>query len=357
MLDWILLRVLDVFYSLQLVFWVLVATLVALIKTFTQLCMYNETRHRACFSCQWQKEMLRHVLGGLPESLNSVAYMRRLGLLTIPLAWGHAFARGSQEVCVERATWSTLESPAPDHQGYWVGTPRGLREKRRILVYFQGGAFALRFDAVYLRFAQVLAADLGDDWAILLAGYRLVPEHRFPAAREDAAAVASYVASEVCPIEGWVAAGDSAGGNLALGLRTGLNVPNRVVALSPWTDLRCSSGSWNRNVGHDTLLTPKLIPQWYAHAEDLTKAEVSPRFAEHTEVPTAFFVGEHELMVDDVVDTWARARMRNDPVTVHVIRHGVHNVPGPPCPCQRGSRWWKTLLTAVKGVKDISRAL
>lgn len=99
--------------------------------------------------------------------------------------------------------------------------------KLPVLVYFHGGGYVLgtfalpSFHACCLRLAGELPA------VVLSADYRLAPEHRLPAALDDAAAVMRWVRAQAVAAGGgdpWLAdsadpgrvfvAGDSAGGNI-----------------------------------------------------------------------------------------------------------------------------------------------
>jgi acetyl esterase len=85
------------------------------------------------------------------------------------------------------------------------------------LVYFHGGGFVSGTLETHDGIASALA-DAGG-CRIVSVGYRLAPEHRFPAALEDALAAVGHVAAHAAEFEIDAArlgvCGDSAGGNLA----------------------------------------------------------------------------------------------------------------------------------------------
>jgi acetyl esterase/lipase len=91
------------------------------------------------------------------------------------------------------------------------------RPRRPVLVYFFGGGWVLgEIDT-----ADAIARSLANaaNVAVLVPGYRLAPEHKFPAAVEDAEAAVRWVtrnADELGLDGGRIAVGgDSSGGNLA----------------------------------------------------------------------------------------------------------------------------------------------
>lgn len=80
------------------------------------------------------------------------------------------------------------------------------------LLYFHGGGFALGSLDTHDRLCRVLAARCA--LRVVSAAYRLAPEHRFPAAAEDAAATLGWLArTEPGPL---AVGGDSAGAQLAV---------------------------------------------------------------------------------------------------------------------------------------------
>lgn len=88
------------------------------------------------------------------------------------------------------------------------------------LVYFHGGGFVLGGLAAYDPLCRALCNACG--CRVIAAGYRLAPEHKFPAALDDARAALAWTAAHAAEIgidaDRLAVGGDSCGGNLAAGL-------------------------------------------------------------------------------------------------------------------------------------------
>jgi len=86
-----------------------------------------------------------------------------------------------------------------------------------LLVYFHGGGWVLGNLDSMDSFCRTLAGD--GECIVVSVDYRLAPEHKFPAAVEDAYAATTWVASNASTLNGdptrLAVGGDSAGGNLA----------------------------------------------------------------------------------------------------------------------------------------------
>ena len=113
----------------------------------------------------------------------------------------------------------------------------GVREDASLLYFHGGGHLSGSLDSHH-SFAAHLAIACGT--AVNALGYRLAPEHPYPAAVDDAVAAYSEML-EYTPSENIMLAGDSAGGNLALACflrikREGLPIPGCGALLSPVTD-------------------------------------------------------------------------------------------------------------------------
>ena len=86
-----------------------------------------------------------------------------------------------------------------------------------VIVYFHGGGWVLGSLTTHDDICRRLAD--GIDAVVVSVDYRMGPEHRFPAAVDDAVAALAWVAAHAPELGGdperLVVAGDSAGGNLA----------------------------------------------------------------------------------------------------------------------------------------------
>jgi acetyl esterase len=111
---------------------------------------------------------------------------------------------------VEKLTAATPYGDVPVR----VYTPAEA-ERLGVLVYFHGGAFFLGSLDTHDHVARALAKETG--LQVVSVGYRLAPEHSFPAGLEDCYGVVRWVASNPEGL-GWdgvtlALAGDSSGGN------------------------------------------------------------------------------------------------------------------------------------------------
>lgn len=116
----------------------------------------------------------------------------------------------------------------------------GATERRTAILYLHGGAYTAGSPATHRSLAAHLAA--AAESAVYVLDYRLAPEHRCPAAVDDAeAAYLELVSEHGFDVAGTAVAGDSAGGGLAAATirrlidRHGITPP-ALGLLSPWTD-------------------------------------------------------------------------------------------------------------------------
>ncbi|NLG23811.1 MAG: alpha/beta hydrolase [Clostridiales bacterium] len=174
----------------------------------------------------------------------------------------------------------------------------------RAILYLHGGAYTCGTLAYARGFGGVLAELT--QYRTLCVGYRLAPEHPFPAALDDAMD-AYRLMLDRCPAKGVAVVGESAGGGLcyALALRCrdeGLPQPGCIFALSPWTDLTLNSPGVELRRDLDPVLRPEILRIHAASyaGDDLTNPLVSPLFADLRGLaPSMIIAGSDEIILDD----------------------------------------------------------
>jgi epsilon-lactone hydrolase len=194
-----------------------------------------------------------------------------------------------------------------------------------VLLYLHGGGFfacsPATHRAVTMAFAQ--SAQL----RVFVPDYRLAPEHRFPAALDDAVACCDWIAAETGrPVA--AVAGDSAGGNLVLAtllrLRdTGRALPAAGVAFSPLTDLAATGASIVENDRKDALFFGASVARvgevYLPPKMDARDPLASPLYADLAELPPLLLhVGTDEVLRDDSLRFAARATAAGVKVTLRV---------------------------------------
>lgn len=192
-----------------------------------------------------------------------------------------------------------------------------------VILYLHGGGYtAGRLD--YAKgFGGVLAAATGVQ--TLCVAYRLAPEHKFPAALDDAMEAYRYLLSRYDPRH-IAFVGESAGGGLIYCLLhrcrdEGVPFPRCVVAMSPWTDLTFSGRSYQNNVRRDPSLCRESLAYYvlaYAAGREMSPY-VSPVFGDVTGFPPSrLFVGGDEILLDDSKSLYEKLRDAGCDVKLHV---------------------------------------
>jgi acetyl esterase len=133
-----------------------------------------------------------------------------------------------------------------------------------LVVYYHGGGWVVGDLDTHDGACRFLADEAGV--AVLAVDYRLAPEHRFPAAVEDALAAFRWAAGNAAPPARVAVAGDSAGGNLAAvvaqqAARDGGPRPAAQLLVYPATDLSTKHPSY-RLFADGFFLTEREM-DWY----------------------------------------------------------------------------------------------
>ena len=145
-----------------------------------------------------------------------------------------------------------------------------------VIVYFHGGGWVIANKDVYDGGARALA--IASKAIVISADYRSAPEHKFPAAHDDAVAIYQWALKNAASLKGdpkrIALAGESAGGNLAVATAIAardkkLQAPLAVISVYPIA-------------GRDTT-TPSYTE--YAMAKPLNRAMMSWFFDKYERTP------------------------------------------------------------------------
>ena len=175
-----------------------------------------------------------------------------------------------------------------------------------VILYFHGGGYVSCSAATHRPITAALAR-LSHRRVFSLV-YRLAPEHRFPAALDDAVAAYQWLLEQGLPASQISFAGDSAGGGLVLGtlLRvrdTGMPLPASAVCFSAWTDLAGTGASIVSNDGRGIMFRTENIAQFAgAYLGNLSRFDsyASPIFSDLSGLPPILLqVSSNELLLDD----------------------------------------------------------
>ena len=244
--------------------------------------------------------------------------------------WAHGLATPIGEV--ERRKFRTGRIPCEEFK------PVKNYDPGYVILYCHGGGYICGG----LGYAGNLAAKLAiaTGFTVFSFAYRLAPEHPYPAASKDAYAMWRYITGNVADAEHVLLAGDSAGGNMALCLTQrliseGKPAPREVLLFSPWTDMTCSSESYETNKDVDPILTKEFVmnsAKAYLGDNDPADPLFSPIFGSFEKFPPVFIMaGRNGILVDDSIRLKEKIEQAGGKATLDIEEKGWHvyqHVPG-----------------------------
>lgn len=213
--------------------------------------------------------------------------------------------------------------------GEWVEAP--YADPGRAVLYFHGGSYIYGSIDTHRVLASRLSSAAGA--RVLVLGYRLAPEHPFPAAVEDAQTAYSYLLDRGYDPSNLVIAGDSAGGGLTLAALcairdAGKPLPAAAVCLCPWTDLDCTGQSMAANADFDPMIVTERIrlqAQLYLAGACPRTPLASPLYADLRRLPPLLIqVGSTEVILDDSTRLAERARSAGVDVELEIWEGMIH---------------------------------
>ncbi len=215
-----------------------------------------------------------------------------------------------------------------------VYRPPGVSDSRRlpVLVYFHGGGWVIGDLETHDVLCRQLTAEAGV--SVIAVDYRLAPEHKFPAAADDAWAATRWIAAHAAELgvdaDRLAVGGDSAGGNLAavvalLAREAGGPRIALQILLYPVTDLVSESQSY-ADLADGYMLTRDSMrwfrAQYLATEQDAADWRVSPlRAPSLAGLPPALVVTAGYDPLRDEGEAYAR-RLREAGVSVDAVSFG-----------------------------------
>jgi monoterpene epsilon-lactone hydrolase len=237
--------------------------------------------------------------------------------------WDAAFGGSTAAVTYERVSAGGVD-------GEWISPANAPLDKA--ILYFHGGGFRIGSVASHRDLIAQIA--LAGGCRVLAINYRLAPEHRFPAALDDALAAHGWMLDQGLKPDNIAFAGDSAGGNLVLAAmlalrERGLPLPIAAALMSPWTDLAATGTSYVSRAEADPIhqrpMILALAKNYLGGQGDPCDPLVSPLYAELRGLPPLLIqVGDRETVLDDSVMLTDLARAAGVDVHLEVWGGMIH---------------------------------
>jgi monoterpene epsilon-lactone hydrolase len=217
--------------------------------------------------------------------------------------------------------------------GEWSIVPGS--DASRVLLFFHGGGYCSGSIRSHRR--MVTEAGRAAGVRTLAVGYRLAPEHPFPAALDDALTAWRWLRKQGIAGAQIAVGGDSAGGGLTVALMNRLRdgkepLPGCAWLVSPWTDLTMSGATLASKDTVDPIIhrgyLGELAGAYLPAGMDRGDPRVSVLYADLRGLPpTLIQVGSDETLLDDAARFAAAAGAAAVPVTLEIWPHMIHAWP------------------------------
>jgi monoterpene epsilon-lactone hydrolase len=211
----------------------------------------------------------------------------------------------------------------------WTITPAA--DPGRVILFLHGGGYISGSIASHRHMIAQAGREAGT--STLALGYRLAPEHPYPAALEDALAAYRYLLERGFAPGTIAVAGESAGGGLVIAMlvslrEAGLPRPACTWCSSPWVDLEMSGGTMTTKAAVDPLIQKPYLHELaaaYLQGADPRGPMVSPIHADlHGLPPMLIQAGSAETLLDDAVRLAGIAGAAEVPTTLRIWPDMIH---------------------------------
>ena len=215
-------------------------------------------------------------------------------------------------------------------EGEWSIVPGS--DASRILMFFHGGGYCSGSILSHRRL--VTEAGRAARVRTLAIGYRLAPEHPFPAAYDDALTAWRFLRNQDIPAAHIAIGGDSAGAGLSVALINQLRDANEELPacawlISPWTDLTMSGSTFATKDAVDPIIHKEYLNEladaYLPAAMDRKDPRISPIYSNLRSFPPVLIqVGSAETLLDDATRFASAAGAADVPVTLEIWPHMIH---------------------------------
>jgi len=205
----------------------------------------------------------------------------------------------------------------------------------RVLMFFHGGGYCSGSIKSHRRL--VTEAGRAAKIRTVAVGYRLAPEHPFPAAYDDALTAWRFLRDQGIAAAHVAIGGDSAGAGLTLALISRLRdaheeLPACAWLVSPWTDLTMSGSSLVTKAAIDPLIHKEYLNElaeaYLPSGVGRKDPRVSPLYADLRGFPAMLIqAGSDETLLDDAIRLAAQAGAADVAVTLEIWPHMIHAWP------------------------------
>ncbi|POR35140.1 Lipase/thioesterase family protein [Tolypocladium paradoxum] len=232
-------------------------------------------------------------------------------------------------------------------KGHWIGD----KHAQNVLIWYHGGGFCLPANIGYFKFwAQLIKSSraAGKDVAVFALTYTLAPHAQYPTQLTQAVEALRYILTQThcCPAR-VLLGGDSAGGNLVVGVLSHLAHPHPAIAelklaeplagaaaIAPWTSLDENHSEQDIYYGGD-LITPYVGGPWSrAYLGSATR----DYYTDASDAPSSWFKdfpvkqilvlgGQNEVLMPVIEDFVQKLKAGFPAVELFIGRREAHVAP------------------------------